>query len=139
MPSNDKKPNRSPDGRPPGRSPGDHSGLPREMLRVVNTMQACLHHVWGEPVILSLLSKHTLALSVEIEAYARQIGTDGGELGRKLHALDAAQFFQEIALRALRRETALAQRDADHARAALDRAVAWEDVQDALRPAARSR
>lgn len=131
MPSNEKKPNRSPDGRSPG--------LPQEMLRVVNTMQACLHHVWGEPVILGLLSKHTLALSAEIEAYARQIGTDGGELGRKLHALDAAQFFQEIALRALRRETALAQRDADHARAALDRAVAWEDVQDALRPAARSR
>jgi len=134
MPKNDKESSRS-----PGRSPDGRSGLSREMLRVVNTMQACLHHVWAEPVILGLLSKHTLALSVEIEAYAQQIGTDGGELGRKLHALDAAQFFQEIALRALRRGTTLAQRDADHARAALDRAVAWEDVQNALRPAARSR
>lgn len=135
MPKNDKESSRSPDGRSPGRPPG----LPPEMVRVVNTMQACLHHVWREPAILSLLSKHFLALSADIESYAREIGADGSDLGRKLHALEAAQFFQEIALRALRREANLAQHDIDRAQAALDRAVAWRDLQDALRPVARSR
>lgn len=116
----------------------DESGrsLPPGMARTVNTMQACLYHVWSEPTVLSMLSKHLLAVAHDIEGHARQLAPD--DLQRKLHALEAAQFFHEIALRTLRREAILAQRNSEVARAALDRAQAWADLQDALRPASKS-